>query len=102
MMSRRRIQPERQPEPRRYEIQFTRAAERALAALPKDDMRRVDEAIVGLVENPLPPGSKKLKGADGLYRIRVGDYRLVYSIEAERLVILVVNVGHRRDIFRSL
>jgi mRNA interferase RelE/StbE len=90
------------PEPRRYEIQFTRAAERALASLPRDDLRRVDEAIRGLADNPHPPGSKKLQGTDDLYRIRVGDYRVIYTVEAKRLVVLVVSIGNRRDIYRSL
>ncbi|MGP0063039.1 MAG: type II toxin-antitoxin system RelE family toxin [Isosphaeraceae bacterium] len=80
---------------------MTRAAERGLAALPKADMRRVDAAILGLASDRHPPGSKKLQGEKDLYRIRVGDYRVVYKVEADRLIILVVNVGNRRDIYRE-
>jgi len=70
--------------------------------LPKVDLRRVDTAILGLAGDLHPPGSKKLQGAGDVYRIRVGDYRVVYTIDVERLVILVVNLGNRRDIYRSL
>jgi len=89
------------PEPRRFEIQLTRAAERSLAALDQAILGRIDTAIRGLVLAPHPPGSKKLRGTDDLYRIRVGDYRVVYQVEDERLVVLIVNVGHRRDIYRD-
>jgi hypothetical protein len=61
-MSRKRNRPEPRPEPRRYEIQFTRAAERALASLPRADLGRVDAAILALVDDQYPPGSKKFKG----------------------------------------
>ncbi|HEX4920793.1 MAG TPA: type II toxin-antitoxin system RelE/ParE family toxin [Candidatus Bathyarchaeia archaeon] len=73
-----------------------------LASLPKTELRRVDAKIQGLAEIPRPPGVKKLEGVDDLYRIRCGDYRIVYQIEEARLVIVVVNVGNRRDIYRLL
>ena len=57
--------------------------------------------IENLAENPRPPGAIKLAGQEA-YRIRVGDYRVVYAIADERLVILVVDVGHRREIYRGL
>ncbi|MFI5459417.1 MAG: type II toxin-antitoxin system RelE/ParE family toxin [Isosphaerales bacterium] len=101
-MSKKQHGREPRPEPRRYEIQFTRAAERGLALIPKVDLRRVDAVVLGLAGDQHPSGSKKLRGAGDLYRIRVGDYRVVYTIEVERLVVLVVNVGNRRDIYRSL
>ncbi len=100
-MSKKRSGPEPRPAPRRYEIQFTRAAERGLATLPRVVQRRVDAAILALAEVPHPPGSKKLQGEDDLYRIRVGDYRILYRVEENRLIILVVDVGNRRDIDRS-
>jgi mRNA interferase RelE/StbE len=89
------------PEPRRFEIQFTRAAERGLSALDKAILRRVDAAIRGLAVAPHPPHSRKIRGADNFYRIRVGDYRIVYQVEDQDLVVLVINVGHRRDIYRD-
>jgi mRNA interferase RelE/StbE len=62
----------------------------------------VDAAILGLAEDPHPPGSKKLQGAGDLNRIRVGDDRVLDTVEPDRLVVLVVDVGNRRDISRSL
>jgi len=70
--------------------------------LPKAVLRRVDSAILALATNPHPPGSRKLQGEEDLYRVRVGDYRVIYRIEEDRLVVVVVNVGNRRDIYRSL
>jgi len=70
--------------------------------LPKVERRRVDAAILSLAGDPHPPGSKKLRGAGDPSRFRVADYRVVYTIKVERLVVLVVNVGNRRNIDRSL
>jgi mRNA interferase RelE/StbE len=65
-------------------------------------LKRIDAKILALATNPHPPGSKKLQGADNLLRIRVGDHRVLYQVLRERLVILVVDAGHRRDIYRGL
>jgi mRNA interferase RelE/StbE len=65
-------------------------------------MNRVNAAILALADDPYPPGSRKLHGEEDLYRVRIGDYRILYRVENERLVVLVVNIGHRRDIYRSL
>ncbi len=83
-----------------YRIELTRAAVRDLTALPKPLLKRLDACIQGLTINPLPPGVKKLKNCDGLYRVRVGDYRILYQIEQEILTILVVRIGHRREVYR--
>jgi mRNA interferase RelE/StbE len=64
-------------------------------------LRRVDAVILGLADAPHPPGSKKFQGGDDLYRLRTGDYRVIYQVAEEHLVVLVVNVGHRRDIYRD-
>ncbi len=90
------------PEPKRYEIVLTRAAERGLASLPKTELRRVDAKIQGLAEIPRPPGVKKLEGVDDLYRNPM--WRLSYRLQIEeaRPVIVIVNVGNRRDIYRLL
>ena len=84
-----------------YTVEFLPSAQRELAALPKDIQRRIANRIDALREDPRPPGSKQLQGAGRLYRLRVGDYRVIYSIESRRLVIIVVNVGHRRDVYRK-
>jgi mRNA interferase RelE/StbE len=73
-----------------------------LSALPKAEQRQVDAKILGLAEDPRPPGVKKLEGGSGLYRIRSGDYRILYQIEDAASVVLVVCVGNRRDVYRDL
>lgn len=84
----------------RYRIEVTPAARRALESLPKKVLRQIDKRILALADNPYPPGSKKLQDTEDLRRIRVGDYRILYLVEAEPLVIVVVTVGHRRDVYR--
>ena len=83
-----------------YRIHFAGRAERAFRKLSPEVQRRLDPAILALADNPRPPGCLKLSGPDSLWRIRVGDYRIVYQIQDEILLILVVNVGHRREIYR--
>ena len=61
---------------------------------------RLVEAMRGLANNPRPPGCDKLAGLDDLYRIRVGDYRIVYQIQDAVLLVLVVKIGHRREVYR--
>jgi mRNA interferase RelE/StbE len=83
-----------------YRIHFAGRAERAFRKLSPDVQRRLDPAILALADDPRPPGCLKLSGPDSLWRIRVGDYRIVYQIQDQMLLILVVNVGHRREIYR--
>ena len=83
-----------------YRITLTKAAARELAAVPKPVLKRIDACITGLANDPLPPGVKKLKNSNGMYRVRVSDYRIVYRIEQEVLVILIVRIGHRREVYR--
>jgi mRNA interferase RelE/StbE len=67
-----------------------------LRALDDKTRRRILRALIALEANPRPPGAKKLRGESELWRVRVGDYRILYSIEEARLVVLVVKIGHRR------
>ena len=83
-----------------YRIHFAGRAERAFRKLSPEVQRRLDPAILALADNPRPPGCLKLSGPDSLWRIRVGGYRIVYQIQDEILLILVVNVGRRREIYR--
>ena len=83
-----------------YQIVFTPAASRAFSALPKEVLRRVDARILSLAANPRPYGCKKLS-EENFYRIRVGDYRIVYEIQDCALLVLVVRIGHRKEIYRS-
>ena len=83
-----------------YRVEVAPAAVRQLRKLDRVARRRVQAAIELLAEQPRPSGAKKLVGGDGEWRVRTGDYRIVYEIRDEVLVILVVAVGHRRDIYR--
>jgi mRNA interferase RelE/StbE len=83
-----------------YKIVLTSAARRNLASLPRAVVRRVDAKLLGLGRNPRPQDAKKLRDRDGLSRVRVGDYRILYRVEDDRLVVLVVRIGHRREVYR--
>lgn len=84
-----------------YSLLFAKSAQRQFDKLPRAAQQRLGEAIEQLAEYPLPNGAIKLSGVDRLYRIRVGDYRAVYHLQDERLVILVIKVGHRREVYRN-
>jgi mRNA interferase RelE/StbE len=81
-----------------YTIDIAPAAERQLRALSKTLQRRIVQHLRDLQTDPCPSGVKKLD--DDIYRIRVGDYRIMYQIQDQALMILVLKVGHRRDIYR--
>jgi mRNA interferase RelE/StbE len=85
----------------RYSIEFQPTARKALDNLPRTIQVRIGHALKALAEEPHPPGSKKLSGKHDIWRLRVGDYRVLYTIESGRLVILVLKVGHRKDVSRS-
>ncbi len=85
-----------------YRIELTRAAERGLKSLPKRDLSRVDARILSLATDPRPQGVKCLKVEERLYRIRVGDYRVVYQVNDDVLLIVVVTIGHRKEVYRRL
>jgi mRNA interferase RelE/StbE len=82
----------------RYKIELRPAAARALRKLDPHAARRVQAAIALLAEDPRPPASRPLRGRPA-WRIRVGDYRVIYTIEDDLLLIVVVALGHRRDIY---
>ena len=84
-----------------YKIELKRRAQRALDRLPKDDFNIVVETVKGLASSPRPRGVEKIKSA-GLWRIRQGDYRIVYSIDDGLKTVTILRIGHRREIYRSL
>ena len=84
-----------------YEIELRRRAQRALDRLPETDFQAVVEAIEELAQTPRPRGVEKVK-TTGLWRIRQGDYRIVYGIDDNQQLVTVVRIGHRREIYRSL
>lgn len=82
-----------------YTVEILRSAQKELTGIEIRERTRIVEAIRGLSVNPHPQGSKKLTGRPA-WRIRVGDYRVIYERHEDRLVILVVAIGHRREIYR--
>lgn len=84
---------------RRYRIEVRPAALRALRKVDPQVRSRVEGAIALLAEDPRPPASRPLRGRPG-YRVRVGDYRIIYTINDDVLLIVVVTLGHRRDVYR--
>lgn len=83
-----------------YHVVFAPAADRQLRKLPENVQRRIVRATEALQSDPRPPGSVKLQGEDDLHRIRVGDWHVVYQIRDAELWVLVVRIGHRRDVYR--
>jgi mRNA interferase RelE/StbE len=83
-----------------YQIEFVKQAAKQLRALPAQEQERLQPKIDALVTEPRPIGAIKLAGEESLYRIRVGDYRIIYSIQDDQLLVLVVKIGHRRDVYR--
>lgn len=84
----------------RYRVEVARRAVRAISRLPRAEQQRVRAAIDILAESPRPPGCVALTGEHGVYRVRVGDYRIVYEVRDRILLVQVVRVGHRRDVYR--
>ena len=82
-----------------YLVEYTPAAARQIRKLNKIIQARLKSKIAMLSENPRPQGSKKLKGFENSYRIRVGDYRVIYKIHDDVLLVLIMKVGPRRDIY---
>jgi mRNA interferase RelE/StbE len=84
-----------------YRIEFVPLALREFQALPRKLQERLAPKFDGLATNPRPRGVEKLKGAKDQYRIRMGAYRVIYTIEDERLIVLVLRIGHRREMYRG-
>lgn len=82
-----------------YHIEFKPSAKKELAQLPRDTGENVVRAIASLAKNPRPHGYKKLTGSQHSYRIRVGDYRVVYSLFEQQLIIEIVKIGNRKDVY---
>ena len=83
-----------------YSLIIKKSAERELRTVPKKDLSRIVDRVQGLAPNPRPPGSEKLSGEEW-YRIRQGDYRIVYAIDDEARIVEIVKIGHRREVYRK-
>ncbi len=86
---------------KQFTIEFRPAAAREFKKLPHTAKERLGEEIEKLAENPRPPSVKKMAGAENLWRVRVGDYRIIYEIQDARLIVLIVTIGHRREVYRK-
>jgi mRNA interferase RelE/StbE len=83
-----------------YRVEVAPAARRELRKFDPQIRRRVQAAIELLAETPRPPAAKQLVNSGGAWRVRTGDYRIVYEIHDDRILVLVLRIGHRRDIYR--
>ena len=83
-----------------YIVEFTKPALREFKALERAMQRRVSTRIDELANNPFPPGVKKLQGETELYRIRIGDCRVLYRVNGKRVTALILKIDHRRDVYR--
>ncbi len=81
-----------------YNLEILRRAQKELADLPKETYLKICEAIQNLASDPRPSGCLKLKGREG-WRIRVGNYRVLYTINDQQQIITVVHIGHRRNVY---
>jgi len=86
----------------KYKIEFRPAVLKSMKRLPKRELRRIKRKINNLTDNLPDPATTKMKGNNQFHKIRSGDYRIVYEIHEDRLVILVVKVGHRKDVYKKL
>lgn len=83
-----------------YAISYVPSAAKAIRKLDQSTARRLLDAIGALASDPRPSGCLQLKGGGGEFRIRVGDHRIVYDVQDDELVVLVLRVGHRREVYR--
>jgi mRNA interferase RelE/StbE len=84
-----------------YRIEWKHSATKELKRLPRDVIHRVIVAVEQLAKEPRPSGAKKLVTAEHTYRIRIGDYRIIYSIFESALVVEIIRVKHRKDVYRG-
>ncbi len=84
----------------KFEIEISSTAEKQIRKLPREEQIRVFKAIRALGSEPRPRGSRKLRGYRDVFRIRVGVYRVLYSIEKARLLVIILKIGHRRNAYR--
>ena len=87
-----------------YTVEIDPAARKELEALGRKVQRQIDRKITALAANPRPRGCKELKGKKnkGIWRVPSGDYRIVYKIKQKRLLVLIIRIRHRKDVYRNL
>jgi len=85
-----------------YSVNVKKSVEKDLRKLPKSVISRVVEAIENLKENPYPKQSKKLRATERTYRLRVGDYRVIYQVDEERKQVIIYHVRHRENVYEKM
>lgn len=85
-----------------YEVEVSRAGERDMERLPPGQRHRVETSILSLGTDPRQRRAVKLKGGEGLYRLRLGDYRVLYKIDDRNRLVTVYAIGHRREVYRRM
>jgi mRNA interferase RelE/StbE len=83
-----------------YRVRIEKQASKALEKIDGVTRKRIIEVIRSLADNPRPPGSKKMKNRAG-WRVRIGDYRVIYGVNDERSIVSVAKIGHRREVYRE-
>lgn len=83
-----------------YRLVWKASAEKELRKLPREIIARLVNLAENLAVNPFPPGTRKLAGTHNVYRVRSGDYRMVYEVHGGKLIVQIIRVGHRREVYR--
>jgi mRNA interferase RelE/StbE len=83
-----------------YKVFISSSAEKSLKSLPSQDQRRIAAVVSSFAIEPLPIGTKKMHGFENTYRVRVGNYRIIYEIRNKEVTVIVLKIGHRKDIYR--
>jgi len=86
----------------KYSVEFRPGVLKSLKRLPKKELQRVKKKIDEIAETLPEPATTKMKGSNSFHKVRSGDYRIIYEIHGDRLVILVVKIGHRKDVYKKL
>ena len=84
----------------KYRIEIAATAEKQLKKIRREDEVRILRSISLLASEPRPGGCRKMSGYDDIYRIRVGNYRVIYEIDGKRIVVIILKIGHRKDVYR--
>lgn len=82
-----------------FEIRWKHSAAKELKRLPQETVRKISRAVEALRQEPFPVGVRKILGAEHTYRLRIGDYRILYTVLSSTLIIEIVRVGHRKDVY---
>jgi mRNA interferase RelE/StbE len=84
-----------------YQIEWKTSAQKELRKLPSDLIAKIVADVESLGENPFPPGCRKLVGSEQTWRIRIGNYRVVYNVLSSTLIVEIIRVAHRKDVYRG-